>query len=282
MKSDENTNNTNEIYKSEYVHNKLSFAKENTKHKQALTQYEKDLRNWQQREERHLEEAQKASGSNSAKKKKQPSHKEDPQPVPPQQPLPRMHQDKPELFLQFAAAIKIILGWTIDEQAILRALQLLQEYLLQFHEIYGKKAMKPNHHWVIHLPNQIRDYGPIYGFWLFVTERLNKTLKNYNTNHWTGGQLEISLMHAFGRENHLKSMVSYVAGFPDEISMEGVIAKRMLERKGEDRGTMEAVAFENAAIALEGMKQLYLYPFARSYHLASWIKSACPSRSLNL
>ena len=31
--------------------------------------------------------------------------------------------------------------------------------------------MKPNHHWALHLPDQLRDFGPVYGFWTFLGER---------------------------------------------------------------------------------------------------------------
>ncbi|TFK52674.1 hypothetical protein OE88DRAFT_1712157 [Heliocybe sulcata] len=74
-------------------------------------------------------------------------------------------------------------------------------------ELYGEGAMKPNHHWVVHLPDQIRDYAAVYNFWLFLVERLNKTLKNYNNNHHGGGELEVTLMRTFYRECRTRTMV---------------------------------------------------------------------------
>lgn len=64
--------------------------------------------------------------------------------------------------------------------------------------MYSEDQMKLNHHWAVHSPMQIRDFGPAYEFWTFLTERLNKILKSYNSNGRTGGQLEVSMMHAFG------------------------------------------------------------------------------------
>ena len=69
--------------------------------------------------------------------------------------------------------------------------------------------MKPNHHFAVHLPEQILDYGPIYGFWCFLGERLNKLLKNFNSNNWTGGQMEISMVREWQRDIQLKRMVSF-------------------------------------------------------------------------
>jgi hypothetical protein len=67
--------------------------------------------------------------------------------------------------------------------------------------------MKPNHHWAVHTADQIRDFGPMHDFWTFLTERLNKILKNVNNNNWGGGRLEISMMRAFGRDSQFETMV---------------------------------------------------------------------------
>lgn len=68
--------------------------------------------------------------------------------------------------------------------------------------------MKPNHHWAVHFSEQLRNFGPVHGFWTFLYERLNKTLKNTNSNSWKGGQLEISMMRAFQLQVHIRNMVS--------------------------------------------------------------------------
>jgi hypothetical protein len=77
--------------------------------------------------------------------------------------------------------------------------------------MYGAGAMKPNHHWAVHTPEQIRDYGPVYGFWAFLTERLNKVLKNMNSNNWSGGRLEVSMMREFHRSSQLDGIVRNLA-----------------------------------------------------------------------
>lgn len=67
--------------------------------------------------------------------------------------------------------------------------------------------MKPNHHWAVHIPDEIMDFGPMYSFWAFLTERLNKILKNMNSNNWTGGRLEVSMMREFHRNAGLDAVV---------------------------------------------------------------------------
>jgi hypothetical protein len=68
--------------------------------------------------------------------------------------------------------------------------------------------MKPNHHWAVHSPGQLRDYASVYNFWTFLTERLNKLLKSEESNNWKGGRLEVSMLREFHRGVHLNGMVS--------------------------------------------------------------------------
>jgi hypothetical protein len=67
--------------------------------------------------------------------------------------------------------------------------------------------MRPNHHWLVHIPEQVRDFGTVYGFWAFLTERLNKILKNVNSNNWGGGRVEVSMMREFQRAAKLDGLV---------------------------------------------------------------------------
>ncbi|KAJ7910705.1 hypothetical protein B0H13DRAFT_2660867 [Mycena leptocephala] len=90
------------------------------------------------------------------------------------EPTPRMIAGKDEIFLQFATALKLILGRSIRP-------------FVNYKEYYGENDLKANHHWAVHVPDQLPDYGPVYNFWAFLTERLNKLLKNLNSNNWTGG-----------------------------------------------------------------------------------------------
>jgi hypothetical protein len=56
-------------------------------------------------------------------------------------------------------------------------------------ELYGEGMMMPNHHFATHTTDHIWDYGPVYGFWCFLGEWLNKVLKNFKLNNWGKGQL---------------------------------------------------------------------------------------------
>ncbi|KAK6991496.1 hypothetical protein R3P38DRAFT_2572162 [Favolaschia claudopus] len=99
--------------------------------------------------------------------------------------------------------------------------------------------MKPNHHWAVHVPDQLIDYGPVHNFWAFLTERLNKLLKNLNSNNWTGGELEVSMM----REYHRNMAVQSVSN-STELLAEATVIKQLAgnERNAEAMGTIQDAA----------------------------------------
>lgn len=84
-----------------------------------------------------------------------------------------------------------------------------------------KKCVKPNHHYVTHIFDQIKAFGPTYGFWTFTGERLNKLLKGFLTNNHNGGEIETSFFRAFTRDVRLREKVrgSDIIGSVDSFWM---------------------------------------------------------------
>ncbi|EIW73973.1 hypothetical protein CONPUDRAFT_40430, partial [Coniophora puteana RWD-64-598 SS2] len=130
-----------------------------------LDKYEKELAMWK---------AENPAGSSTTGKRQRKGKSE---PSKPQAPRLRMQADEPANFLRLSCALKLFCSSSL----------------------YGTDALKPNFHWAVHLSDQIRDFGPVYNFWAFLSERLNKVLKSFNVNNWTGGQVEISMMREFSR-----------------------------------------------------------------------------------
>ena len=75
-------------------------------------------------------------------------------------------------------------------------------------QLYGADVIRPNHHYAVHTADFIYDYGPLYGFWTFLFERLNKVLKSYNTNNHGGGELEVTFFREFQRTSVVSRAVS--------------------------------------------------------------------------
>ncbi|KAI0337532.1 hypothetical protein BDW22DRAFT_1339624, partial [Trametopsis cervina] len=65
----------------------------------------------------------------------------------------------------------------------------------------------PNFHYITHIFDQLNDYGPVYGFWTYLFERLNKILKSYAVNNHSAGELEVTFLREFNRESRLRSLV---------------------------------------------------------------------------
>lgn len=162
------------------------------------------------------EQKRKKDGLVDADKKTQPKPK----------PKVRMHPRDADNFLNLAAAMKILLARSIDRADLPRARELLTEYLSGLQEVRLSEFMtsaddacalqirpdiiKPNHHYVTHIFEQILDYGPVYGFWTFLFERLNKILKSYSVNNRDGGELEVTFFREFSCEVRIRKMVSCV------------------------------------------------------------------------
>ncbi|KAG1797568.1 uncharacterized protein BJ212DRAFT_1289663 [Suillus subaureus] len=135
-----------------------------------------------------------------------------------------MQCDEPINFLHLSTAVKIFCGSSIKLDMLPHVEMLLQEYLLKYKRLYCVDALKPNFHWAVHLRQQILDYGPVYNFWAFLSEHLNKVLKSSNSNNWTGGQIEISMMRKFAHGAQIDSLAC------DAIAnAESLIVKMLLE-----------------------------------------------------
>ncbi|KAL5485641.1 hypothetical protein ACEPAI_6682 [Sanghuangporus weigelae] len=165
-----------------------------------------------------------------------------------ERPKLRMHPDDAENFLKLAAALKIVLGRTIRLTDLDRAERLLKEYLegfLVMHPLH----VKPNHHWVLHLFDQLRDLGPVYGFWTFTGERLNKVLKSFKTNNHNGGEIETSFMRAFCRDLTLRDTLRSLVSEPaeDDCGLMDV-AKLLLTEDTDTRGTVASMNLVNQEV----------------------------------
>ncbi|EIW74936.1 hypothetical protein CONPUDRAFT_159705 [Coniophora puteana RWD-64-598 SS2] len=148
-----------------------------------------------------------------------------------------MHPDEPVNIIRFATALKVLCGSSIEVALLPRAEGLLREYLLTFRKIYGVEAMKPNFHWSTHICEQVLDYGPVYNFWAFLSERLNKILKSQSVNNWIGGQVEITMMRTFARSSRLNATMTAIARRTDNDIVKKVL-DLMITQDSEGTGTL--------------------------------------------
>ena len=94
----------------------------------------------------------------------------------------------------FVKACSILCSRIIKPHEIAEAHKLLTDFCIQTEALYSPKYLTPNMHLHLHLQECIRDFGPVYSFWLFAFERMNGLLGGYPTNNRS---VEIQLMRKF-------------------------------------------------------------------------------------
>ncbi|KAJ7753257.1 hypothetical protein B0H16DRAFT_1835472 [Mycena metata] len=159
-----------------------------------------------------------ADGTTTAKERKNPTP--DPKPI-------RMFKNDPDLLLKLATCCKILLAGTIDNHPDL---------------------VKPNFHYT-HIFKIIRDFGPVYGFWTFLCERLNKLLKSYDTNNHGDGELEVTFFREFHRDANLRELSQLAQeegreGLTPEEQCVAANARLVLATDGDVRGTLASMTTE--------------------------------------
>lgn len=92
----------------------------------------------------------------------------------------------------------------------------------------------------MHMFAQIQDYGPVYGFWLFTFERMNRVLKSINTNNHSGGDIETTYMRGFTKEVRLRVLMKTYMLHGD--SLESSISKHLLSSDKDHQGTLSMKA----------------------------------------
>ncbi|GJE84480.1 hypothetical protein PsYK624_005560 [Phanerochaete sordida] len=194
---------------------------------------------------------------------------DDPEPKQPK-PTPRMQSQDADNFLSLAAAMKILLARTIDVKDLPRARELLQDYLDGFLKMHPDHV-KPNHHYVTHTFDQIPDYGPVYGFWTYLFERLNKVLKGFSVNGHAGGELEVTFFRQFHRQAKLQSMLENLAQVSvdgDEAAIEDravrEAARILMKTDNDTRGTVADLAQQTSDLANQFSVEFELGPGRRS------------------
>lgn len=99
---------------------------------------------------------------------------------------------------------------TIDDAQ--KGHKLLLEFCTTFESLHGSENVTPNMHLHTHLFECIKDYGPIYSFWLFSFERYNGMLGGYKTNQRS---VELQLMRRF-----MSDLQLYDIAIPEECMSE--------------------------------------------------------------
>ena len=70
-------------------------------------------------------------------------------------------------------AIYLLLKNVIYPAELLKAELLIQHYCFKLQHYYGERYISANVHHLLHLPQVVRDFGPLYSYSCFAYEGLN-------------------------------------------------------------------------------------------------------------
>ena len=118
----------------------------------------------------------------------------------------------------------------INEDDLIVADNFLTKFCISFENLYGSERVTSNMCLHGHLVSCIRQYGPLYSFWLFSFERYNGILGNISNNKHN---IEIQLMKRFDRDNQMMNLKYPAAGHAE---MRGVFEKMLITNS--QRGTL--------------------------------------------
>ncbi|RXW14412.1 hypothetical protein EST38_g11447 [Candolleomyces aberdarensis] len=198
-----------------------------------------------------------------------------------------LHPDDPANFMKLSQALRLLLQRQLSDHDINVAEELLRSYCTELITLYGADVIRPNHHYAMHTPGCVRDFGPMHEFWTFLFERLNKVLKSYKTNNQSGGVLETTFFREFHR-SILTSRLVARAGSNDSSGVLQMASSMMFKASSDDRGTVQALAQE---LDEANIDDSVIYAFsprfetrrldsALYYRLLNYLSTVFPSENL--
>lgn len=146
--------------------------------------------------------------------------------------LPHSHFDCWHLFVK---ACHLLCRRTITEKQALDADNFLMEFCRTFESLYGKENCTINMHLHLHLSMCVRDFGPIYAFWLFAFERLNGVLGAF---HMNSRDITLQLMRRF-----LRISENGIENWPKEYRND---LSPLIEKCIYSKGSLKHISFEEA------------------------------------
>lgn len=131
------------------------------------------------------------------------------------------------MFMDLFQAIQLLLRPTISETQITEGEKRLASLIQRALRLHRGLNRSKNLHQAIHIPGNIRDHGPPVGWWLFSSERMNKTLKNMNSNGQTRktALIAFNAYQRYARSNQLMNTSTMAANAGTDEMMTMHIAR---------------------------------------------------------
>ncbi|KAG1447243.1 hypothetical protein G6F56_009321 [Rhizopus delemar] len=131
--------------------------------------------------------------------------------------LPALHKENWALFVQ---ACQLLCSLSITFSDANDAHELLRLFALGVAKLYGEGNVTPNMHMHLHILEAVRDFGPIYSFWVYAFERLNGDIKKMSVNYKSS--FEVTYMRKFLQTVHYGD---YIRNLPPSIKQYSLMMK---------------------------------------------------------
>ena len=158
--------------------------------------------------------------------------------------LPYRHFNCWQLFVK---ACHLLCRRSITTTQIQEADTLLIEFCETFETLYGQEHCTINLHLHGHLCECLRDFGPIYAFWLFPFERLNGVLGSFHTNCH---DIPLQLMRRYIRLHEFRNQSLQVCG---EFTKDFL---PLIEKGVYSEGSLKQTCLEFAVKSMENVHPL--------------------------
>ena len=175
--------------------------------------------------------------------------------------LPPSHYNCWHLFVK---ATYLFCRRTITRDQIEEADTYIMMFCNRFRDLYHQRACTINMHLHGHLMECIKNYGPVYSFWLFAFERLNGIMGSYHTN---GHNISLQFARRFFASNEFAP-----CNWPHEFLHDFY---PLLKQFKYQKGSLGQESFELVAKSTE-LTCIPLLPIRESAFLDSEIESLKP------
>jgi methyl coenzyme M reductase alpha subunit len=88
-------------------------------------------------------------------------------------------------FLHLVVMVRIAYSYSVTQEVIDKFRYHASSYLVGL-RAYHPSAIKPSHHFVLHIADLMECFGSMRGWWAFPFERFNGQIQHLSTNHKPG------------------------------------------------------------------------------------------------
>lgn len=167
-------------------------------------------------------------------------------------PLP---PDELKALLKLFAAIRYMFSNNMSDNRINTLEKLIEDFTNLSFKLHPEVAYAAtNFHVFKHIPDDIRRFGPVYGYWLFPHERVNKVLKSIKTSGSLQNQEQVEQMRGFLRKRQAERIISDIldpeyATSQTEREIQSVLEDILINN---DPGTHESKTDQDLEVMLPG------------------------------